>query len=329
MFLSQVIDLDRSCRTAVRKYLSYLALEKGQTASPNSASYCNARARLPLKNLELIWKQSARQLEAKTNRESFWQGRSVKVIDGSGLSMPDTLENQQAYPQSKRQKLGCGFPTMRIMAAFSMATGAIIGLTKGTLNCSERTLFKGLWHLFQAEDVILADAGLCSFADFHFLKERGIDCVMRNHHRRSVGVEVVEQMSRGDRLVYWIKMKPCPKWLEKEQWAMVPSKLLVREVRFSVEIRGFKTKTIVVATTLLDHKTYTARDLAELYRRRWRAELFLRDIKTTMGMDVLRCKTPDMVHKELTMYLIAYNLVRALMWQSVIDHNASVDRLSL
>lgn len=326
--MAQVLDVDRSCRAAVRKFLAGLAVEQGLSASPNSASYCNARARLPLKNLERIWKQSARQLEGKTRREAWWRERNVKVIDGSGLSMPDTMENQRAYPQSKRQAPGCGFPAMRIVAAFSLATGAIVGLAQGALHCSERALFRSLWHLFQAGDVILADSGFCSYADFFFLKERGIDCVTRNHQRRSVGINVLKRISQGDRLVYWTKMKPCPTWLEKEQWAMVPATLLVREVRFSVEIRGFKTKTITVATTLVDHKTYPKQDLADLYHRRWKAELFLRDIKTTMGMDVLRCKTPDMIHKEVAMYLIAYNLVRALMWQCAYDHNAPLDRLS-
>jgi hypothetical protein len=326
--LSQVLDVDRSCRAAVRKFLACLAAEKGLAASPNSASYCNARARLPLKNLELIWKQAARQLEGKTSRESWWHERNVKVIDGSGLSMPDTLHNQRMYPQSKRQTPGCGFPTMRIVAAFSLATGAIIGVAKSALNCSERTLFRSLWYLLHPGDVVLADSGFCSYADFFFLKERGIDCVMRNHQRRLVGINVLKRISRGDRLVYWTKMKPCPTWLEKEQWTRVPATLLVREVQFSVEVRGFKTRTITVATTLVDHKTYTKQDLADLYHQRWKAELFLRDIKTTMGMDVLRCKTPDMVHKEIAMYLIAYNLVRALMWQSALDHNAPADRLS-
>ena len=283
---------------------------------------------MPLENLQLIWQQTAGDLEKKTTPGSLWHGRKVKVVDGSGLSMPDTEENQRIYPQSTRQKPGCGFPAMRIVAAFSLATGAVIGLAQGTLHCSERILFKSLWYLFEAGDVILADSGFCSYADFYILMERGIDSVMRIHHRRSVGVEVVKSLGRGDRLVYWTKMKPSPTWLEKEQWETFPSKLLVREVSVTVDIPGFRTENFVVATTLLDNKTYTASDLADLYRRRWKAELFLRDIKTTMGMDVLRCKSPEMIRKELIMYLIAYNLVRALMWRSVNEHDASPDQLS-
>jgi len=199
---------------------------------------------------------------------------------------------------------------------------------KGALHCAERILFKHLWDLFQAGDVILADSGFCSYADFFFLKERGIDCVMRNLSRRSAGIQAYKQLTPGDRLVYWTKMRPCPTWLSKEQWANVPEKLLVREVKFAVVIRGCRTKNIGISTTLLDHETYSKDDLADLYRRRWRAELFLRDIKITMGMDILRCKTPEMIHKELCMYLIAYNLVRALMWQTAVNHGVTINRLS-
>jgi hypothetical protein len=151
---------------------------------------------------------------------------------------------------------------------------------------------------------------------------------MANHPRRTKGLQFVKALTKEDRLIYWIKMKPCPAWLEKSQWKKVPEKLLIREVSFSVTIRGFRTKRITLATTLLDPRQYPKEDLAQLYRRRWMAELYLRDIKITMGMDILRCKTPDMVHKELIMYMIAYNLIRALILQSCITLQIQMGRLS-
>jgi hypothetical protein len=306
----------------------WLALKTGKNASPNTASFCKARARLPQKGLEAIHRRLTHELEAQIGENGLWRQRRVKIVDGTGLSMPDTKANQKAYPQSPRQKPGCGFPVMKLVVAFSLATGAVIGYVKGTLHDAERILFKHLWHLFQPGDIILADSAFCSYADFYFLSQREVDCVMANHHRRTKGLQFVKSLGKKDRLLYWIKMKPCPTWLEKGQWEKVPEKLLVREVSFSVTVRGFKTKKITLATTLLDPRHYPKEDLAQLYRRRWMAELYLRDIKITMGMDILRCKTPDMVHKELIIYMIAYNLIRALILQSCITLQTQMDRLS-
>lgn len=303
-------------------------MEEGRSASPNTAGYCKARKRLPLSDLEKFHGQTLQKIQASADREETWRGRRVKVVDGSGLSMPDTKENQEAYPQSKTQKPGCGFPVMRIVVVFSLATGAILDLAKGALSVAERTLFRSLWGLFEPDDVILADCGFCSYADFYFLTQQNIDCVMGNHHRRKVGLELVEQFCKGDRLIYWLKMRPCPKWLDKKDWQAVPDKLLIREITFSVDIPGFRTKKVTLATTLLDRVNFPKQAFAQLYRRRWMAELFLRDIKTSMGMDILRCKTPDMIHKELLMNIIAYNLIRTIMLQAAQKHHLSPSRIS-
>jgi len=312
----------------VRKFLLWLSLKTGKNASPNTASFCKARARLPQKGLEAIHRQLTRKMEAQTTEDGLWRQRRVKIVDGTGLSMPDTRANQKIYPQSQRQKLGCGFPVIKLVATFSLASGAILGFVKGTLHDAERILFKDLWDLFEPGDVVLADSAFCSYADYYFLSQRRIDCVMANHQRRTKGLEFVKSLGKQDRLLYWIKMKPCPSWLEKSQWAKVPEKLLIREVSFSVTIRGFRTKKITLATTLFDQRQYPKEDLAQLFRRRWMAELYLRDIKSTMGMDILRCKTPDMVHKELIMYMIAYNLIRSLILQSSMILQVQMDRLS-
>jgi hypothetical protein len=283
---------------------------------------------LPQKGLEAIHRRLTHEIEARIAEDGLWRQRRVKVVDGTGLSMPDTQANQKIYPQSQRQNPGCGFPVMKLVVAFSLATGAILGFVKGTLHDAERILFKNLWDLFEPGDVVLADSAFCSYADFYFLSQRGVDCVMANHPRRTQGLQSVKPLGKKDRLLYWIKIKPCPTWLEKGQWREVPEKLLIREVSFRVTVRGFRTKTVTLATTLLDPRRYPKEDLAQLYRRRWMAELYLRDIKITLGMDTLRCKTPDMVHKELIMYMIAYNLIRALILQSGILLQIQMDRLS-
>jgi len=328
LFLSQTFSADGSCRAAVRKFLAWRAIEEGATASPNTAGYCKARARLRQADLEKVDTLVTRRVEAAAARQGLWYGRAVKVADGSGLSMPDTPANQAVYPQSRRQKPGCGFPVMRVVALFSLATGVIVGLAKGALSVGERTLFRRLWDLFEPADVALADSGFCGYADFYCLAQRGVDCVMRNHPRRSVGLTPLRRFSKGHRLVRWHKTGRCPQWLDPHEWRAMPDRLTVREIRFSIDIPGFRTKAITVVTTLLDPKAFPRRAFLELYRRRWMAELYLRDIKTTMGMDVLRCKSPGMVHKELLMFRIAHNLVRALMVESAVTYGLSVYRIS-
>ncbi len=328
LFLAQVLAADGSCAEAVRKALAWRALEGKKPASPKTGAYCKARARLPKEGIEKLHKQLAQTHQTTERLEERWCGRAVKVVDGSGLTMPDTPENQAQYPQTRSQKPGCGFPAMRITALFSLSSGLLLGLAKGSLRIAETTLFRQLWDLLQAGDVLLADRGFCSYADFYFLGLRGVDCVMRNHHRRTVGIQQIKRLGKGDRLIRWIKTKSRPKWLTKEQWQAVPHTLLVRELTITIDIPGFRTDSVIVATTLLDAKQFPKEALAELYYRRWMAELFLRDIKITLGMDVLRCKSPVMVEKELLMHLIGYNLIRILMQKAARERGLCPHRLS-
>jgi len=261
--------------------------------------------------------------------EALSQGRPVRVVDGSSCSMPDTPRNQARYPQSRRQKPGCGFPIMRFVALFSLATGALLGTAMGPLSDDERTLWRRFWDVFKRGDIALADRGFCSFADYCLLLERGVDSVMRLHARRSKGVRRLKRLAKGDWLVQWSRTPIRPKWMDPALWDKLPDTLRVRHVKLCVTIPGFRTKTLTIATTLLDATAYPAETLADLYRRRWSIELFLRDIKITMGMDVLRCKSPALIHKEFTMHLIAYNLVRALMLESAQHHGKDLSRLSL
>jgi hypothetical protein len=328
LFLSQVLAADGSCREVVRKFLAWRALEGLPPASPKTGAYCKARARLPLDDLAGLHRAAGGRVQGLGAQKDRWRGRVVKVADGSSVSMPDTPENQARYPQSRKQKPGCGFPVMTLVAVFSLATGTLLDVAKGTLRVAEQTLLRQLWGLLESGDVLLADRKFCSYADFYFLRLRAVDCVMRNHQRRKTGIEEIKRLSKGDRLIRWLKMKPCPKWLTPQQWQAVPDRLRVREITFCVEIPGFRAETITIATTLLDPKKFPKDAFAELYRMRWMAELFLRDIKSALGMDILRCQTPDMVEKELYMHLIAHNLIRALLLQAAHAHCLSPFRLS-
>ena len=319
-----MLAADGSCREVLRKFLVWLSVERDGEASPATGAYCKARARLPLEALEKVYKNLVNKV---ARGEGLWRGRRVRVIDGSSVSMPDTLENQERYPQPGTQKTGCGFPVMRVVAVFSLGTGVLLDLAKGTLKVSERTLFRQLWDIFEPGDIALADKGFCSYGDFYYLGKKGVDCVMPNHQSRKVGLDVVKRLGKGERLVEWHK-GPCPRWLSTEEWRDMPDRLRVREITTHIDVPGFRTKKLVTVTTLLDRKKFSKAAIEELYRRRWMAELWLRDIKITLGMDILRCLTPDMVEKELWMYLIAYNLIRATMNEAAKIHHVNNERIS-
>lgn len=218
---------------------------------------------------------------------------------------------------------------MRFVALFSLGTGALLGAATGALAIHERTLWHQLWDHLKRGDIVLGDRGFGSCAEFFLLVERGVDCVMRLHQCRKAARKI-KRLGKNDWIVEWLKTSTvCPKWMQPGQWNTLPDALRVRIVTFSVPIPGFRTKTITLATALLDSDTYAAAGLAQLFRQRWMAELFLRDIKITMSMDVLRCMTPALIQKEFTMHLIAYNLVRALMLDAAARNGCDPLRISL
>ena len=328
LFLSQVFAADGSCRETLRKFLAWLAVAEQRTASPRTTAYCLARRRLVVDDLRDVHGQIADAIEAGIDEHDLWVGRRVKVVDGSSVSMPDTPENQAAYPQPSGQAPGCGFPVLRIVAVFSLFSGTLLALAKGNLHLGEGALFRSLWEALCPADVVLTDRGFCSYAHIHLLAQRGVDVVMRNHQRRKSGVHVLQRLGPGDRLVAWQKTSVCPNWMAPHEWDALPDTFRIREIDCPIAVAGFRTRSFVIVTTLLDAKAFPTDAFAELYRRRWRAELFLRDIKTTMGFDILRCKSPDMIERELWMHLIAYNLVRALMGSAATTHGIPIERVS-
>lgn len=327
LFLYQVITPGAPCQQVVHKALAWLFASSRQKASTNNSGYVQARKRLSLPWLIDLARSISDSFHTKAD-QWLWLGRRVLIVDGSSVSMPDTQDNQGRWPQPSGQRLGCGFPMMRIVAVFCLATGALIDLASGPKDLGERTLWRMLWGRLRRGDVVVSDRGFCSFAEFYLLLDRGIDMVARLHARRSVGVRKVKRLGKGDRLVEWIRDKHCPNWMEWSWRKELPKTMLVREVTFTVSVRQFRARSITVATTLLDPIAYPREALAELYRRRWEAELHLRELKTTMGMEVLRCKSPDMIEKELTMHWIAYNLIRATMVESAQKHDGDPVSLS-
>lgn len=261
--------------------------------------------------------------------EHLWCGRNVLVIDGSTISMPDTMENQKEYPQPKSQKAGCGFPIAKIGIIFSLATGAAVALVIDVLNTHDLKLARKLYEFLNRGDVVLGDRAFCAYADIFSIKSLDCDAVFRKHQSRKTTMQKGKVIGDCDKLVTWCKPKVCPKGLSLDEFAALPQTITVREIYYYIVIPGFRTQRVSLITTLLDATIYSPLKLVELYGKRWDVELDLKHLKTTLGMDVLRCKTPSMVRKEIYVYLLAYNLIRSLMWSAGTTYGTPPLRLSL
>lgn len=324
-FLFQCLAQDHSCRTAVAT-----AKDRGwlpPSASPDTAAYCRARDALAAEGLQRAVEHTAEALGTGVSDEHLWLGRAVHVVDGTGIALPDTEANQDDYPQPSGQKPGCGFPVLRLVAFMSLATGAVSRYSIGTLHEHEQRLFQDLRAHLGAGEVVLGDRNFGTFANLVLLKRQGAEGVFRRHQARGAGVQHLKRLGKDDHLVRWhIRPHRAPVWLDAS--VELPLTLVVREVTFQVTQPGFRTESVTLVTTLLDAERYPAEALAELYLRRWRMELWLRDIKITMDMDMLRTKTPARVRAELAMFLVGYNLIRTVMFDTCKVSKRRLEQLS-
>ncbi len=328
-FLSQVLDTDKSCHNAVSKIIAYLAGEGVELPSTDPSGYCQARARLPEKLLEKLFGKAAQSLSEKVATEHLWCGRNVLIIDGSTVSMPDTVENQKEYPQPSSQKPGCGFPIAKIGVIFSLMTGAAIALCIDVMNTHDIKLARNLYSFLKPNDVLVGDRAFCAYADMFAIKKLDCDAVFRKHQSRTTTMRKGKIVGDCDKVVTWYKPKSCPKGLSKDEFDALPPSITVREIYYYILIPGFRTDRVSLITTLLDKTTYSSLEVVRLYGQRWNVELDLRHLKSTLGMDVLRCKSPSMVRKEIYVYLLAYNLLRSLMWSAGTIYSTPPLRLSL
>ncbi len=319
VFLAQVLSPDGSCRAAVSRLLAFLSArdEASDDASEvRTGPYCKARQRLPEALVSRLTREAGAQLHGRYPAgRLLLGGRPVKVVDGTTVSMPDTPENQAEYPQPGTQKPGLGFPIARLVAVLSLSCAAVLGLAVGPYKgkqAGETALFRTLLGTLDAGDVLLADRYYASFCNVALLLARGVDSLFRQHQRRPVDFRRGTSLGPHDHLIT-LARPARPDWMDAATYATLPAQLTVREVRVRVTVRGFRVKTLVLVTTLLDAKLYSHDEIAKAFRRRWHVELDLRSIKQTMGMSVLRCKTPAMVRKEIWVHLLAYNLVRTAM----------------
>jgi hypothetical protein len=325
-FLAQVLNPGQSCREAVRRVQVRRASRRAAPISFRTGGYCQARLRLPLPALARLWGAVAGRLASGVGPERLWMGFRVGVVDGSGLSMPDTPANQRAWPQQRSQKPGCGFPVMKLVAVFSLATGALHGIATGSLRRAEQALLQLLWPCMRSSfDVLLGDRNFGSFATFCELRGRNMHGVFRLHQGRHVDWRRGRRLGRDDRLVVWKRPARMPPTC---RLASLPEAITVRILRVRVPYPGFRTQTLFLSTDLLDHRLHPPSAFAELYLQHWRVEVFFAHIKTSMRMDILRCKTPPMVRRELHIHLVAYNAIRAVMCEAERRAGAPLERIS-
>jgi putative transposase len=316
-FLWQVLSADKSCRQAVANVVLALALSR-PLESLDTAAYCRARAKLPAPALQRLTLLLGQRLETACPDHWRWHGRHVKLVDGSTSQLPDTLENQKAFPQQSQQKKGLGFPIIRWVVLLSLMTAAVQGFAYGRYagkQTGEPALFRELLGSLQAGDIVLADRFYCSYFMVALLVHQGVDVVARLHQKRKYDFRRGQRLGEGDHIVAW-KKPERPQWMDEATYAAMPDELRMREVYRVVNQPGYRVKELVIATTLLDAEAYTVAAIGEIYSHRWHAELDIRNLKTTLGMDYLRCKTPRMVAKEIWAHLLAYNLVRKVMAQA-------------
>lgn len=323
VFLGQVLSADHSCRAAVARLIAYRVARKERPCSAETGAYCQARKRLPEEFFSQLARQTGRQLGAHAKSGWLWKNRRIHIFDGATVSMPDTAENQRAYPQPPQQKPGLGFPLARIAVIFSLACGAVldVGICRyAGKGQSELALLRQMWSIFQPGDIMLADRLMCAWTELVMLKQRDVDCVCRfNSANRKTDFRRGKRLGTDDHIVTWLKPGK-PRSIDRQTYNTLPESLTIRECRVPIAQPGFRVKVVVIATTLLDHVAYPPSELAKLYRARWNAELDLRSLKRTMQMDVLRCKTPELVRKELWTHILAYNLIRTIIAQAAHKH---------
>ena len=330
VFLAQVLSADHSCREAVAKLNFWRAARGLAPCNPLTNSYCEARERLPEALIRDLVRLTGQELAEEAAHDWQWLGRNVNVVDGSTVTMADTPENQQAYPQQSGQAAGAGFPIARIVVVFSLAVASVIDMAIGKYKgkqTGENNLFRSLLDSFAAHDVVLADRYYASFWDFALLAQRGIDLVARAHQLRKIDFRKGLKLGPADHVVAYPK-PPRPEWLDQEAYDRLPPFVLVRHLRYRITRPGFRTRVIILATSLLDAALYSTEELAQLYRHRWQVELHLRSLKTHMQMEHLRCKTPARVRKEFYAHLLAYNLVRGIMLESAAASGVAPHQLS-
>ena len=330
LFLAQILSDDQSCDDAVDRFQKFRYDQGQSSVAPETGSYCEARQRLPEPLFWDLVRCIGRSIHDKAKASWLFHGRSVKIADGTTVVIPDTSANQKAYPQAGTQAPGLGLPIARVLVIFSLAVGTVLDAAVGPYKGKETSklaLFRQIIDGFRPGDIVLADRFYCSFWLIATLQARGVDVLVRLHQRRSADFRKGRKLGRHDHVVTWPKPEQAAQWMSREEYDAMPAELTVRELRIRVQDKTKRVRTLVIVTTLLDHKSYPASELRSLFRQRWHAELDLRSLKTDMQMEMLRTKSPEMVRKEIATHFLAYNLIRGVMAEAARTEKVKPRRL--
>jgi len=323
-FLAQMLRDGKgvACSAAVADIATYMLQTGQRPPSGDTGDYCRARAKVNLRVLQRLVQGVSGQLQESVAPAWLWKGLHAKLVDGFTFTMPDTPENQAAFPQPRVQRPGVGFPIARVCAVLSLATACVCDMAVGPCEgkeTGEPALLRAMLESFEENNVAVFDRYYCWFMMLALLSLRGCHVCARRHQQRRSDFRRGRRLGPGDHLITWTRPQK-PKWMSQEQYDQMPETLTLREVQFQVMVPGRRTETITVITTLTDSKAYSREDIADLYGFRWNAELDIRHIKQTLHLDHVRCKTPDMVRRELWVTLLAYNLIRKVIATSAAVH---------
>jgi hypothetical protein len=330
-FLAQTLRDGKgaACSAAVADIATYMLQTSQRPPCGDTGDYCRARAKLSLTALRRLVVESAGQLERDADPSWLWKGLHAKLVDGFTFTMPDTLENQEAFPQLHAQNPGVGFPIARACMVISLATACVCDVAIGPYEgkqSGENALLRDMLDTFDEGEVVVFDRYYCSFMMLAMLSLGGVHACTRQHQRRTSDFRRGRRLGKDDQLITWTR-PVRPPWMSKAQYEEIPETLILRELRYNVIVPGRRTEALTVVTTLTDAEDYPKEDIAELYGLRWNVELDIRSIKQTLGLDHVRCKTPEMVRRELWVTLLAYNLIRKVIATSAAIHDKQPRRL--
>lgn len=331
-FLGQVLrdGKEAGCQAAVADIIVHQALAGQPAPTADTGDYCRARAKLSEQALHDLTVEIAEEVEQQAEPAWLWKGRHAKLVDGFTFTMPDTAANQAEYPQQSSQKKGVGFPIVRACVILSLATACAMELAVGPYagkQTGETALLRSLLDSLLAGDVVVADRFYCSFMMIALLLGRGVDVCARLHQRRRTDFRRGKRLGKYDHLIEWTRPAK-PSWMDDATYASIPETLVLREIRFQVFEPGYRVKELTIVTTLTDPEAFSVEDIAQLYGFRWHSELDIRAIKQTLHLDHVRCKTPEMVRKELWTTLLGYNLIRTTAAAAAVLHDKQPRQIS-
>jgi hypothetical protein len=321
MFMGQALRDDGSCQNAVDAAMVARLVGGLGRGSVNTAGYCQARQRLPQELVSVLTQVTSTLLDSRSPRSWLWEGRHVKLVDGTTVLLPDTEENQARFPQHGKQATGAGFPLARLVAVISLSTGSVLagalGPHKGK-GAGEQGLLRRLTDCFVAGDILLADSYYCTYFLIAEMQQRGVDVLFEQHGARLTDFRKGQKLGERDHQVSWSK-PPKPQWMSLEEYQRHPDAVTVREAQVGKK---------VLVTTMLHRRQTPKGKLGDLFWQRWHVELDIRNIKTTLKMDRLSCLSPMMCEKEMWVYFLAYNLIRILMAESALQMGVLPRQLS-